>query len=466
MAALYTMQWFPWDDEPQHTADWRTLHDVTAADSFTADYNTKRTVKKHYQAIAPALKMVMNAPESLSFTVPATHVDYSKLKSAGIRMCVAVFRNGAFLWGGHPLSIDEDLYGNLAYSCESALGWLSDVAAPTFSGERTIDGWFYYFVMLFYRYGAAGAATASVIDKAVCYRRFSAYQTWGTINWDGKEAANSSNTVSRYTGKNLTVMELLDERLLDYFGGYFEIGLTAEHEDWFDDPDEAKGRWTSEYKNGQGETAIALEVGENIQSLTRTTDYTDFCTALVPVDENGNSILADYTDHGAVSNWEAVESFSDWAPYGVNLTKYANSPMIIHADLAEDYGIIAQTYEVTASGHTEEEVEKPEKEVFDSEEAWQEAYDVWVGSRLDIVYQIVSQLAAPESTIEVKAIDPTLLTEADLHIGSKVTYTDRENNEYAEMRVEELELDLDDPSSNTITLNGTLKTLSRKVKGK
>lgn len=168
MAAFYVIKWFEWSEKPQHTADWKILHDSTQND---ASETKLYSIQKNYQVIDPALDMVMNEPGGLTFTVPPTHTYYSNLKSAGIRICVTVFRDGSFLWGGHPLTIDEDLYGSLTYSCEGVLGQLPNVIAPTFNRSGiTIWGMFVSIFSSPYSYGTRCTSDSTVES---CYRRFS-----------------------------------------------------------------------------------------------------------------------------------------------------------------------------------------------------------------------------------------------------------------------------------------------------
>jgi len=400
----------------------------------------------------------MNEPGELTFTVPPTCAYYSNLKSAGIRICVAVFRDGSFLWSGHPLTIDEDLYGSLTYSCEGVLGWLSDVIAPVFNRSGiTIWGMFVSIFTSPYSYGTRCTDGNSV---ASCYRRFSEVSMWSSIAVEGFSEASSTDTITRYTEKNLTAMEIFKTRFYDYFGGYLEVGLMEES---VDVSVSTYGIWTLEYKNQDASNVMSLSVGENIQSLTRTTDYTDFCTAYAPVDSNENSILSAYTMHGEYSDYE-TEGTVDFTYYGAEIVKPYLSPLLVNMDLAGKYGVIAQTLDVTSLSDSGDSNDPPEKDDFDTEELWQAAYDEWVGARVSETYARLATLAEPESTIEVEATDTTLVTGNYLHVGDKISYTDAENNEYADMVIEELEIDLDDPTSNKITLNGTLKALSKKVK--
>ncbi len=218
-----------------------------------------------------------------------------------------------------------------------------------------------------------------------------------------------------------------------------------------------------EYKNQDASNVMSLSVGENIQLLTRTTDYTDFCTAYAPVDSNENSILSACTMHGEYSDYE-TEGTVDFTYYGAEIVTPYLSPLLVNMDLAGKYGVIAQTLDVTSLGDSGDSNDPPEKDDFDTEELWQAAYDEWVGARVSETYARIATLAEPESIIEVEATDTTLVTGNYLHVGDKISYTDAENNEYADMVIEELEIDLDDPTSNKITLNGTLKALSKKVK--
>ena len=83
---------------------------------------------------------------------------------------------------------------------------------------------------------------------------------------------------------------------------------------------------------------------------------------------------------------------------------------------------------------------------------------------LDHMGDVAFNLSAPLAMIEVQAIDLSILddAEAPITIGCKVPVILQKNAEPIILTVNEIQLRLDDPTQNTITLGGTIKTLTNK----
>lgn len=119
--------------------------------------------------------------------------------------------------------------------------------------------------------------------------------------------------------------------------------------------------------------------------------------------------------------------------------------LFLNVPLAEKYGIITQKY-------TE-----------DAFESWQKNF-VNEQDFLDHMATMAHNLSAPLAMIEVQAIDLYVLDDKEepITIGCKIPLILEKNAEPVTFTVNEIQIRLDDPTQNTITLGGTIKTLTNK----
>ncbi|MDE5885658.1 MAG: hypothetical protein K2H29_11375 [Oscillospiraceae bacterium] len=419
MPAIYTVKWSDQNKMQQNiSADgipesswnrpiWNLLHDARSED---------------YHILEPDLKMQKTGAGSFTFRIPPTHPDYAEIVRLGIMWDVAVYKNDEFLWSGHPLALETDLYGTCSVTCEGVLGYLSDIYLEPFHFKTYPSEMCKWFVNI-YRDKIRSLIHSDDINP-ICMHRTFQY---------GSDVFNDQKEYLRYTGKHLTAMEAIQTKLIDYFGGWLEVTESREFVnpgvDW-------SGIWKIIYhveNPDQLPIQQKLEIGVNIISLTQTLDYTDFATALVPVDSNGNAI---YTS----GQYEKDVYF-----YNKHIKKPQNTALFINIDLAEKYGIITKQY-------TE-----------DAFEDWLENFG-YEQAFLDHMGDMAFNLSAPLAMIEVQAIDLSILddAEASITIGCKVPVILQKNAEPVILTVNEIQIRLDDPTQNTITLGGTVKTLTNK----
>lgn len=421
MPAIYTVKWSDQNKMQQNISPdgisesswnrpvWNLLHDARS---------------EEYHILEPDLKMQKTGAGSFTFQIPSTHPDYAEIVRLGIMWDVAVYKNDEFLWGGHPLTLETDLYGNCSVTCEGVLGYLSDIYLEPFHFNIYPSEMFKWFVNI-YR-----DKIRSLIDSQdfnpVCLHRTFQPDTTGF---------NENKSCIRYTGKHLTAMEAIQTKLIDYFGGWLEVTESKELNSGVD----GSGTWKIIYhaeNPNQDPIGQKLEIGVNILSLTQTLDYTDFATAIVPVDGNGNAI---YTS-------EFYSYDKDFYYYNGHIKKPKNTALFINIDLAKTYGIVTKKY---------------------TEDAF--AFDDWMSNYgndemtfFNHLGEQVFNLSAPAAMIEVQAIDLSILDDAEspITIGCKVPVILQKNAEPVILTVNEIQLRLDDPTQNTITLGGTVKTLT------
>lgn len=393
-----------------------------------------------YHILDPALVMKANKSGSFSFTVPPTNAHKDKIRLYDCT--VIVYQDGSFLWAGRPILCESDLYHNQQYTCEGVLGYLLDLPIGSVpDASRTPSGWLQYVTSQ--NYAALCRAAASVttdqpgvwktkpVYPHIAQRRYRSFYAAADSDYDqapvydnyGNETGTEERKLRRWTESAITPMEFLQTRLIDYFGGFLEIT----------ESDSEGSAWGIRYCDPvKNKSKQELAIGKNILDQTMETDLTDFCTAYLPVDSNGNALLSAPLSWGAQS---PNDSRIVWKP---NDAQYA-----CLSELALQYGLIVQNLTVDESGlPTDPTAEEREK---NAKQAVKEA--LW-------------NLQPPSDVLTVKAVDLHL---ADSQVEAfRVGQSVYVRNLGIWVTITELSIQLNDPTSSTVTINGTLKTITRK----
>ncbi|GEM_PF-2612127 len=393
-----------------------------------------------YHILDPALVMKANKSGSFSFTVPPTNAHKDKIRLYDCT--VIVYQDGSFLWAGRPILCESDLYHNQQYTCEGVLGYLLDLPIGSVPDtSRTPSGWLQYVTSQ--NYAALCRAAASVttdqpgvwktkpVYPHIAQRRYRSFYAAADSDYDqapvydnyGNETGTEERKLRRWTESAITPMEFLQTRLIDYFGGFLEIT----------ESDSEGSAWGIRYCDPvKNKSKQELAIGKNILDQTMETDLTDFCTAYLPVDSNGNALLSAPLSWGAQS---PNDSRIVWKP---NDAQYA-----CLSELALQYGLIVQNLTVDESGlPTDPTAEEREK---NAKQAVKEA--LW-------------NLQPPSDVLTVKAVDLHL---ADSQVEAfRVGQSVYVRNLGIWVTITELSIQLNDPTSSTVTINGTLKTITRK----
>ena len=393
-----------------------------------------------YHILDPALVMKANKSGSFSFTVPPTNAHKDKIRLYDCT--VIVYQDGSFLWAGRPILCESDLYHNQQYTCEGVLGYLLDLPIGSVpDASRTPSGWLQYVTSQ--NYAALCRAAASVttdqpgvwktkpVYPHIAQRRYRSFYAAADSDYDqapvydnyGNETGTEERKLRRWTESAITPMEFLQTRLIDDFGGFLEIT----------ESDSEGSAWGIRYCDPvKNKSKQELAIGKNILDQTMETDLTDFCTAYLPVDSNGNALLSAPLSWGAQS---PNDSRIVWKP---NDAQYA-----CLSELALQYGLIVQNLTVDESElPTDPTAEEREK---NAKQAVKEA--LW-------------NLQPPSDVLTVKAVDLHL---ADSQVESfRVGQSVYVRNLGIWVTITELSIQLNDPTSSTVTINGTLKTITRK----
>ncbi len=338
-----------------------------------------------FSVIEPELSLEINTPGTLTFSILPTHPYYSAIKNLRHMVTIEVMRGigdaSRFYWAGHPISIEQDLYGTLKYTCEGIMGYLSDVYARPFSRTLTASGWLSFF--LGERYDAQLKNSADICTiigddedqaaqaKSICkHRSFLGYHISKKLQnvisaqiGDDEETSTSyvdetieEAELKRYSNKCLPVLELLKTRISTPLGGFFSVDTRypADAEDgenyglYYGDEDNRQqydGRWVMIYKPIDTEPIDQLfEVGVNVISVRQEENYTDLYTGIVPVDGSGNSYCSYLYDYDASSLAFDLNSNTT-----ADVFKPADSQAFYKRSLYLKYGSITKTVDMSSA---------------------------------------------------------------------------------------------------------------------
>ena len=269
------------------------------------------------------------------------------------------------------------------------------------------------------------------VYPSAAQRRFRSFYAAADSDYDqvpvydssGKETGTEERKLRRWTESAITPMEFLQTRLIDDFGGFLEIT----------ESDSEGSAWGIRYCDpAKNKSKQEIAIGRNILDQTVETDLTDFCTAYLPVDSNGNALLSVSSSWGAQS---ANDRRIVWKP------EHAQYACL--SELALQYGLIVQNLTVDESRLSSEPTAEEREE--NAKQAVQEA--LW-------------KLQPPSDVLTVKAVDLHL---ADSQVEAfRVGQSVYVRNLGIWVTITELSIQLNDPTSSTVTINGTLKTITRK----
>ncbi|MBQ8514626.1 MAG: hypothetical protein IJ496_04450 [Ruminococcus sp.] len=390
--------------------------------------------QKHH-ILSPKLTMKLSESGTFTFTVPAANDNADKITEE--HCTIVVYQDGQFLWAGKPLLLDTDFYNNKTYTCEGVLGLLLDILIPPFSSSAQTPSSFMGEILGQYNSVVNSIVLPVLEDETASrpvydtyakhyWRNFAApdssdYDTITSYDADGYITGTAENKIVRRSEKPLSAFEVLQTRLIDSFGGH--IAVT--------ESESTTARWQLSYLDpAKNIAAQKIRFGENLTELTRSLDMTDFYTALMPVDLDGNALLNVSGEQKLIRRGA-----------GGAISKMAIKPngyqFICNVDLVRKYGLIVKTYE-------------PDNESGTAEEAFARTAPIAI------------DLQPPAETITVNAVDLHLSNREveAFRVGQSIQVESAPHGMDAVMVLFELIIPLDDPTGCKIILNGTLKTLT------
>lgn len=255
---MYTVQFLPY----------------TPLSGTAGPYNTVYSYLLHHpltegrHILEPDLQLRMNESGSFTFTVTQKHPYYARMLQNPL-WDAAVYRDGKFLWAGHPLIQDIDIYGNVTFQCEGVLGYLADNYIGTFSDRKTPGGWLYTFLVRA-RYQQFLAGGNMAFHRSFWSDGSSDFDYTGAVEPDGSGGyvySESKNGVRRYSKAPMPAMNAIQTRLIDYFGGMLSVTLEG-----------TESKYRVDYTNPWKRPASlppdhVFQIGRNITDASVSVDY-------------------------------------------------------------------------------------------------------------------------------------------------------------------------------------------------
>ena len=401
MAAVYTVRFYPYkvyDNQHWYTGEkypYAMLHDPTQPDRFLMDTQ---------------LEIAQSRSGNFTFTITKENPLYSRLRQ-DMQWEVAVFRDSSrCIWAGYPTERSTDIYGKTIFSCEGVLGYLNQVYLPAFSFSgispselirRVVFNWYNTEIT-----PDSGEDTSKSRHKCFANGYIGDFDT----DENGKE-----RKITRYTDKSLTAMDILQTRLVDYFGGDLHVKMAAA-------PEVTDELWELHYQSPDTSNINphTLEIGKNVVEVDYQYDTQNFYTALVPTDKDNNILVTANND---------VQSVTD-GHQTITAVRRKNSVIFRNVKLVKTYGLLVGLYQT-------------ESEIADSASL--------IGSTLSKA----ANLKPPKVSFSVHAKDTTMLTgDAPLEIGQYVQFRHPQRTLHAMMLISKITMKLEDPTQNEIELSG------------
>lgn len=373
--------------------------DEVLYDPFTSDtvYDGKLTAKS-------------NTADYLDFTVPYGHKLYGTIAERGED--VTLYWDKTILFRGTIESIETDMEGAKAVSCNGALTWLEDtVVRPysTLAGEQpntapnTVDGLFEWYITQHNEHGG---------------RRFG-------IGVNGGAALDENNYIYRSSEQLPTTWSEIKSKLVESLGGYVTVD--------YDEP-----LRVNYYADVHDTNAQIIDFGVNITDFSQTIDTADQYTAVRP---KGATPTSTSTDGGTSTSTSqeavTIEGIKDGEYYGY--TKRGD--VVVDQDAALRYGYREYAYSDTDAATAE--------------------------GLLKSACNKLSELRSPTLTVECKAVDLALYMDGydHLRVGQAVRVRSELHNVDEYLMVSEITLDLDEPGNTTYTLGAEYSTLTGQQSG-
>lgn len=413
------------------------------------------------------LTMSMNKSGTFTFTIPAGSAQAENI--AVLRSVLTVYTDcprTTFLWAGRPISVETDLYGNQTYTVEGLLSTLNDTfVAPTTYTQTELLNFMNYVLMSSFSPRRLHLSIGNM-DNRTDIPSNEPGKTYVFPDYDPPEGSkmlifpwfqetdisDSLRYVDQYTGngangtaraeRKLTrwwnscesTMEIFQTRIIDYFGGFLEVYADSPHTI-------TEGCFHLRYLDPEAEENHlnqTIEVGKNILELSSTYNMEDFYTAFYPVvtaEDGSEEVL---TRNPAKGFWSYY--YGSDIVYPGNYVAWNGNYLVNHA-LYQKYGMILKKVEFSFD-------ETDTKE--DKEKA---------------AIDFAMKLREPRATVTIKAVDlsPIESNTDCFQVGRQVKVCCPEQGIEEWMTIEELTIDLNDPTQCTVTLNGTLDSISKLV---
>lgn len=227
-----------------------------------------------YAYFSGVLNEEKNNAGRFSFSLIAQNPTLASIKP--LVSCITLYRNGAPVWIGRPVSIAQDAYNTRRIVCEGALGYFSDVVykPPVSLSNVTVT--------------AALTALLSVYNSSCTESR---KITLGTVE-------SESNVTISVDSDYLTIFEYLS-KIVDLVGGLYIVSISE------------SGAPVLNYYETAPNNAQTIRYGQNLLEIDKLIDATKVVTKLYAT--GGSGITADVQNDAAVKKYGVIiahKSFS------------------------------------------------------------------------------------------------------------------------------------------------------------
>lgn len=352
------------------------------------------------------LTATTNNPDYLDFTIGVTHALYSTVAERA--STVELYFDDVKLFSGIITSIDIDMEGNKAISCDGALAYLQDTLVRPYStvaGEQgltapsSVDGLFQWYI---------DQHNANALNSTKDF----------TVGVNQGAYLDSNNYIYRSSEQLPTTWSELNSKILDELGGYIFLEY-------------GENQLTLNlYADVHEQNAQIIDFGVNITDFTKTVSTDDQYTAVRPSGKTPESSGSSDKQHPIT-----IKSLPDGG------TSYSSSIKKL-GDVVYDVDAVAR-YGYREYAYSNSDIDTQ-------------------SGLLESACKTLNKLLSPVTKITVKAVDLALYMDGYEHlkVGQAVRVRSKLHDEDEYLMIQSITLDLNNPGNTEYELGASYDTLT------
>ncbi len=352
------------------------------------------------------LTATMNNPDYLDFTIAVTHTLYNTVAERA--STVELYFDDVKLFSGIITSIDIDMEGNKAISCDGALAYLQDTLVRPYStvaGEQdltapsSVDGIFQWYI---------DQHNANALNSGKDF----------IVGINQGAYLDSNNYIYRSSEQLPTTWSELNSKILDELGGYIFLEY-------------GENQLTLNlYADVHDQNTQIIDFGVNITDFTKTVDTDDQYTAVRPSGKTPESSGSSDKQHPIT-----IKSLPDGGTdYSSTIKKLGD--VVYDVDAVARYG-----YREYAYSNSDIDTQS---------------------GLLESACKALNKLLSPVTKITVKAVDLALYMDGYEHlkVGQAVRVRSKLHDEDEYLMIQSITLDLNNPGNTEYELGASYDTLT------